>query len=401
MEKSVKKYILSIFIITSLVFSWWYENITVYVGDHVGRPIKNATVSIVYQSTSCDKHDTIVKQTNETGYLNFYFMNMVDEPSPCVERAYIINVKYFDITKSKVAIVGEKKDYSFFLEAARLKVRVVGYNNSTLPFSYLVIFGEKYYTDAAGTANIILPIGKEIPIEVYFGDISKATKVLIRGDEEITISLPVYDLKIILYDENGNRISGKVIVENLMTYVEKDKEGMIEKFPYTSAKFSIVVGNKSKEIEQKINSDLLEIYVDLSPPEIRNVRISETKEKNVKISANIFDPGKYSSKIKNVSVTYRFLNGSKITQKAYLSGKDTYEVTIPARGNDFEFEILAIDEQGNKNEYLGNYTSRKDVEKGRKEITIDIGFNPVIIIGIIVIVIIIVIVYKKIREAIE
>jgi hypothetical protein len=327
---------------------------------------------------------------------------MVDEPSSCIERAYVINIKYFDITKSEVAIVGEKKEYTYFIEAAKLKIRVFGYGNSTLPFAYIVLYGEKYYTDASGTVNIILPIGKEIPLEVYFGNISKVEKVSIRGDEEINISLPVYDLKIVLYDENGNRVAGKVVAGNFMTYVEKDKEGLIEKFPYSSAKFLVTVGNKSKEIEQNIISDFLEIYVDLTPPEIRDVRITETKDKNVKIRANIFDLGKYSSGIANVTAIYKFLNGSKIVQKAYLSEKDIYEVTIPARGSDFDFEILAVDSQGNENKYIGNYTFKKEGKEvsGGKE-GFELSFNPLMVVGAVVLIIVIIFVYKKIREAVE
>jgi hypothetical protein len=393
----MKKSIFLLCLILGIVFPWWVENITIYVGDYIGRPIKNATVSIVYQSTSCDKHNTITKQTNESGYVNFYFMNTVDEPSTCVERAYIINIKYFHITKSQVAIVGERKDYTFFIEAAKLKIKIVGYNNSTLPFSYVLFYGNKYYADASGTVNLILPIGKEIPIEAYFGNVSKVANVLIRGDEEITVSLPVYDLKIVLYDENGKRVSGKVVAGGFVTFVEVDKEGIIEKFPYASSKFLIFIGNKSMEVEKKILSDFLEIYVDLSPPEIRDVRLYEAKG-NVKIRANIFDPGKYSSGIKNVSISYRFLNGSKILQKAYLAGKDIYEVTVPARGNDFEFEILAVDGQGNENKYFGNYTFAK---VGGEERKFEISFNPAIIIGIIVLVIVVVFIYKKIREAVE
>jgi hypothetical protein len=63
----MKKYIFLLCIFLGIAFSWWVENITIYVGDYVGRPIKNATVSVVYQSTSCDKHNTITKQTNESG----------------------------------------------------------------------------------------------------------------------------------------------------------------------------------------------------------------------------------------------------------------------------------------------------------------------------------------------
>lgn len=397
----VKKLIPLLFLLflIQISFSWWVENITIYVGDNKGRPIKNSSVSIIYQSTSCDKHNVIEKKTDENGYANFYFMNMVEEPSECVERSYIINIEYFGIKKKEIGIVGERKKYTYFIEAAQAKINVVGYNNITLPFSKVILSGIEYYTDARGIVSVPIPIGKEIPVDVWFGNISKSTKILIRGDEEVRIELPVYDLKIFLYDENGKRISGKVIVENRVAFVETEKEGIIEKFPYPSAKFKVIVENKSKEFEMKINSDLLEIYVDLSPPMIRDVKVVEVKEKNVKITSEIFDPGKHSSGIKNIFVYYKFLNGSELSGKMYLAGKNFYEATIPSRGNDFSYEIVAIDNQGNENKYVGNYSFGKKEEK--KEIKFEMEMQPVLIVGILVFIIVIVFVYKKIREAVQ
>lgn len=405
------KIFLIIFILCLMLtsYAWWAEKIDVWVIDAKGRGIPNANVTIVYQSSACDKHASITQQTNSTGMAHFEFMNTVEETAvtkQCVEKSYVINTNYASVSNSTTAIVGERKQYVIVLPVVKYTLKVFGFNNITLPGVYGRFSGYEFRDSLNSILNFYVPIGKSIDVEVIYGNISKTMRVNVNEDTISSIELPVYNLRVKLFNEMGERISGSIKVDNVIKYAAETEETVFERFPYSSAKFEITLKNTTRVVEVGINSELVNIYVDFSPPSITDVSLVENEKKNVKISATVVDLGQYSSGIySNPFVKYKFTDETNKTTEGWIEQKmyplkfQVFETTIPAGGKDFMFEIHAIDKQQNENIYTGNYSFKKTTGGGG--IKIEVGEISIShIIGIIIFVFIIFLIYKKIRAEI-
>lgn len=388
------------FIIISISFAYWAENINVTVYSKDGLPMSNVNVSVLYQSTGCNVHSEISKLTNSSGMASFSFMNTVDESfGNCVERIYTITASFGGYTNSTIGQVDKKeKSYQLWLPFILHVVNVKNAVNSSVKNATVIAYGISYQTDISGNAYIILPAAMISNFEVSYGNVKKISSANPSLRKMTNVYLPIYDLKVGLTDENGNPLVG------IIRYGEEEKilnESYVifKGFSDLNPKFYVTVNNITKLISSVVTSDNLILRYDTSPPIITNV------EKNVKnnklyITATVVDGGKFSSGISSYPILSFTSNISTVSgQKMFFIGNNKYETSIPLEGEEIKFTIIATDVQGNSanysDTYLVSFNPVIEIEKTTRE------FSWITFVGIIVFVIIIYVIYLKIREQIQ
>lgn len=399
---------LAFLILASLSFAWWSESIDVWVVDTGGRSIAGAEVAIVYQSSACTKHDTLSKKTNANGTAHFEFMNTVLEEGVvgggCVERSYTITTNYAGIANSTVGTVGARKQYTVLLPLVRYTANVVGFNNITLPSAFAVISGNKYFSDPAGVIRLYVPIGRATDVEIGFGNISRKMRVDIGSDTSETVALPVYNLRIRLFDENERRIGGTITAWNLSATATETMDAEFVRFPYSSAVLTVKADSKERNVSINATAERIDVYVDFSPPALRDMTASVTGKENVKITASVSDDGKHASGLAaSPAVRYRFENATAWNElRMYPTAVTSFEATVPAAGKDFSYEIFAADNQGNENRYAANFSFGKKPEEEKKEMPVweapELDITHII--AIVIFVFVVFIIYGKIKESI-
>lgn len=397
MAKRTTAFMLLLFI-SSLAFAFWYESINVTVYSKDGLPMKNVPVTVIYQASKCGEHSELTKKTNESGTVSFSFMNTVDESfGKCIERIYTIRADFGGYSNSTIGQVnGTNKNYQLWLPFISHTVSVRNAMNSTISGANVTAFNITYISDEGGNAFILLPAAMSSDFTVQYGSVSTKAAVNPSLKQVSYVSLPIYDLKVSLTDENGNSLSGRIrygeeekLLEN--SYV------VFKSFSDTKPTFYVTVNNVTKQINTTISSDSVILRYDLTPPIIKNI---ETRVANnrIYISAVVVDGGKYASGISsNPMLSYTSNASQSIGQKMFFIGNDKYETSIPLEGNDeIQYTIIATDSQGNSAKYSDVYYASFKIEKEIEKATR--GFSWLTFVGILAFAVIIYIIYTKIKE---
>ncbi|MEM4589673.1 MAG: hypothetical protein QXK21_00175 [Candidatus Micrarchaeia archaeon] len=397
MAKQITTFVL-LLLISSLAFAFWYESINVTVYSKDGLPMKNVPVTVIYQSSKCGEHSELTKKTNESGMVSFSFMNTVDESfGKCIERIYTIRADFGGYSNSTIGDVNKtNKNYQLWLPFISHIVSVRNAVNNTIQGANVTAFNVTYTTDAGGNAFILLPAAMLSDFTVQYGSVSTKTSVNPSLKQVTYVSLPIYDLKVSLTDENGNSLYGKIrygeeekLLEN--SYV------VFKSFSDLKPTFYVTVNNVTKQISTIISSDNIILRYDMTPPIIKDIETRVTNNR-VYISAVIVDGGKYASGISsNPILSYTSNTSQSQGQKMFFVGNNRYETSIPLEGNnEINYTIIAIDSQGNSAKYSDVYYAsfkiEKEIEKATK------GFSWLTFIGIFAFAVIIYVIYTKIKE---
>ncbi len=384
--------------ISSLAFAFWYESINVTVYSKDGLPMKNVPVTVIYQASKCGEHSELTKKTNESGMVSFSFMNTVDESfGKCIERIYTIRADFGGYSNSTIGQVnGTNKNYQLWLPFISHTVSVRNAMNSTISGANVTAFNITYATDTGGNAFILLPASMSSDFIVQYGSVSAKASANPSLKQVTYISLPIYDLKVSLTDENGNSLNGKIrygeeekLLEN--SYV------VFKSFSDTKPTFYVTVNNVTKQINTTISSDSIILRYDLTPPIISDIETRVTNNR-VYISAFVVDGGKYASGISsNPMLSYTPNISQSLEQKMFFVGNERYETSIPLEGNDeINYTITATDSQGNSANYSDVYYTSFKVEKEIEKATR--GFSWLTFVGILAFAVIIYVIYTKIKE---
>lgn len=392
--------ILAVLFILPISSAWWSESIDVYVVDNLGRAVPNSTVTVIYQLSACDKHGQVTNMTDASGKAHLEFMNTVYEGEVvgggCVERSYTLSASYLGAMNSTTGTVGKSPSYNIFLPVVLYSLSIKGAEKITLPVTSVRIGDFVFHSDASGTVRFFVPTGRAIQIIAIYGNVSKALEIKVSDDTSFTLELPVYNLRIGLYDENGRRIAGMIRIGGLSANATDISDARFDLFPYQDAQLEIITGNISHVINLSITSPSQKVYVDLSAPSIREVSVTKVAAGDAKISATVTDSGEFASGLTtNPIVKYSIVGTWGFEDvKMFPSGANTFEALIPADGNDFSYTISAIDNQGNENSFSGNYSfgGAKAAATGGFQITVPH------IIGLVIFIVIVVLIYRKIRE---
>ncbi len=389
-----------IFIFAMSFFSaYWSESISVHVLSKDGLPISGAKVSVVYQSKDCYTHSEISKYTDYSGTANFSFLNLVEEGSDpaCLEKSYNILAEFGGYHNSTIGFLSNSdKNYSLWLPYIMHILKVVDAVNKPVSGAEVVSGNLTFSSDSAGNAYILLPVGISSAVTVIYGEVSKTVSINPSLSSVSNVSLPIYDLIVSLFDENGNTLQGNITYGTKIKEITKDYV-VFEKFSDLNPTFLVTVDGTTKSISSKVTSNTLSIYYDTVAPVISSVQSGISNGKLV-VSALFTDPGRYPSGIDGYpSISYRTNMSESAEVKMYPSGSGKYEGSIPLESqNDINYTIIVRDVQGNVNTYSDvqtfSFKPEVEIEKATR------GFSWITAIGIFVFAIVIYVIYQKIRE---
>ena len=388
-------------LLASVAFAYWSEKIDVYVIGSDGRALKNATADVVYQSTKCGDHVAISKQTDEFGMAHFEFINTVDETfdNACVERSYTMTASLVGFSNSTIGYLSNT-DKKYFIKLPLLQevITVIDSEGRSVSGASAVFSGTTFLSDASGTIYLSLPMGAPSDVVVGYGGVSRSLKINPSDSSSMTVTLPIYDLQVRLFDEFGRRINGTVSFGGNTEISTSSSPALFPRFAEESAGFSIIASGKQKIINTTITSDTIDIYFDFTAPSIRDVRTTLSGRNSVKITAAVVDDGAYASGLSsNPTIGYSAGDSGYTEIKMYPASANTYEATVPAGGNDVRFSIITSDKQSNTNRYEGTYSfgGTTMVEEETKP---SLQISPLHLVGVFVFVIVVVFIYQKIKE---
>jgi len=384
----------------STAFAYWSEKIDVYVIGRDGRALSNATVTVVYQSTSCSNHAQIEKRTNGSGIVHFEFVNTVDEtfPSPCIERSYLITASDAGFMNSTEGNINNSdKRYFISLSLAEHIMTVFDGSGRVLPGATATFANTTFTSDSSGIIRFSLPIGIASDVLVGYGGVVRTLSINPSDSNSTTVSLPVYDLKVSLFDDLGRGINGTVSFGDRTELSTIGSPAQFPRFAEEIAVFNITTSGRQKFLNVSITSDTLDVYFDLNAPSIRDVRTTVTGRNDLTVSAAVADDGTYASGlVSNPMLSYSVGTGY-IEMKMFPAAANTFEATIPANGANVSFTVTAADRQNNVKHYDGSYSfGGGDSVEGEQKPTLRI--EPVQLIGVFVFVIVIVFIYQRIRQ---
>ncbi|MEM2974242.1 MAG: hypothetical protein QW112_01275 [Candidatus Micrarchaeia archaeon] len=398
--------IITIFLLlVSVALAMWSETVDIYTVDLSGRYIPGANVTIIYQAYQCGRHELINLVTNSSGGVRVTLNNNVAEEGvypPCVEKYYTIRASYIGVTAEKRGNVGTLPSYHITLPVAEYKMYVKGADGNEI-YPINVSVDGIFISSSTSIVTVRLPVNRTFDIKIYYGSINGTARITLSGDKVENFTLPVYDLHIQLYNDTGDRIKGQIKVDGLSQWSLLTEDAVFEKFPFPSANFTVIVDNTERHIYSIIDKAHLALYVDMTPPAIKDVTQTAVGG-NVRISAVVSDEGVHASGLaKNPIIQYLFndsLDWSIV--KMYQKSARIFEGEIPANGQNIVYQIIAEDMQGNKEVYDGRYDF-KATQKPTKPSGIDIWklvSQPSLphIIGVIIFIFIIIVVYVKIKE---
>jgi len=388
-------------VLSSTAFAYWSEKIDVYAIGSDGKALKNATADVVYQSTKCGDHVAISKQTDEFGMAHFEFVNTVDETfnPACVEHSYTITAALVGLSNSTIGYLSNT-DKRYFIKLPLLQevITVIDGEGRTVSGAYATFSGTSFLSDASGTIYLSLPMGAPSDVVVGYGGVSRSLKVNPSDSSSMTVTLPIYDLQVRLFDEFGRRINGTASFGGDTEISTSSSPALFPRFAEESAGFSIIASGKQKIINTTITSDTIDIYFDFTSPSIRDVQTTLSGRNSVKITTAIVDDGTYASGLaSNPTLGYSAGDSGYTEIKMYPVSANTFEATVPAGGNDVRFSIITSDKQGNTNRYEGTY-SFGGTPAVEEETNPSLQISPLHLVGVFVFILVVVFVYQKIKE---
>lgn len=394
-------FILAILLMAGIVSANWSENIAVYVIGWDGRGLSNATVDVVYQILCYHPHATIEKQTDNFGMTTFTFgNNMQDEGGAvnlsCVEYSYNIIASDAGFTNStEGSVYNPDKNYFVMLPLLQRDLTILDSSNRPLSDAVVTVASTSFVSDSNGMVYFSLPIGMASNISVSYGDIEQTLSINPSSSNVTTVSLPIYDLKVLLFDEQGNRINGTVSFGGISELSTIESPAMFPHFSEASATFDVRASGKEKMLTSNITSDTLDIYFDLTPPAIRNVETTVTSKNSLAVTAAISDDGAYASGLaSNPTLSYS-LGSGYIGVEMFPASVNTFQTTIPANGENVSFTITAVDNQNNSNYYYGTYNFEGTSVKAQKP---TLQIEPVQFIGVLIFVVLVIFIYQRIKQ---
>jgi len=316
-----------------------------------------------------------------------------------VERSYTMTASLVGFSNSTIGYLSNT-DKKYFIKLPLLQevITVIDSEGRSVSGASAVFSGTTFLSDASGTIYLSLPMGAPSDVVVGYGGVSRSLKINPSDSSSMTVTLPIYDLQVRLFDEFGRRINGTVSFGGNTEISTSSSPALFPRFAEESAGFSIIASGKQKIINTTITSDTIDIYFDFTAPSIRDVRTTLSGRNSVKITAAVVDDGAYASGLSsNPTIGYSAGDSGYTEIKMYPASANTYEATVPAGGNDVRFSIITSDKQSNTNRYEGTYSfgGTTMVEEETKP---SLQISPLHLVGVFVFVIVVVFIYQKIKE---
>jgi hypothetical protein len=331
----------------------YYLDIPVHVIDNNYMDAKDVNVTVTYQKSSTfftpgpEHATTEPKTTNGTGMAQFKLLNTVPN-ARYLDCNLKINVSLMNYSKTTTVTLKDFfKEFKVNISAKRAWITLKDSANFLIHANLTLYPGITY--DINGSMELLLPFGATPGFIDYNGHRQAVVINVNNGTPYyIDVVFKTYTLEVRVYDDNG---------DPLRFAVQAGSEAPVNGTGSTTinlvdSPFTIKVSALGREEVRDVNPDSRDtevFYFDTHSPAISNIRISPSDGK-VGISYLVSDPGKKASGVVDTGIYINdiYYPASVVAgnAKVYISLKE-----------DFDFNITAIDNDGNRATVSGKYIS--------------------------------------------
>ncbi|MEM4633539.1 MAG: hypothetical protein QW275_00090 [Candidatus Anstonellaceae archaeon] len=336
------------------------ERIQVQVFDQNLRPIEGAQVYVEHQLNSVQGYvKTKPISTNQSGLAELVFTNY-EQIAKEVDYSYKLYIKYGSQLSvhnliargdaAKARVISDTSMKSYFLN-----VKVINQRGAALPAKISVADRIKN-ADAAGSAIFQLPPGN-FTIKAEAGGAVRTKNITLVQDAAEDIIISLYSIEVTVTDDSGKPLIAYVETEGKKFYTGIDGKATFynisNQFPQVVAKYNETVKRFSMDLERQPN---LRVVFDLSKPIVKETHVSISKNGAATLSIFVEDPGRESSGISSLSVSYE-IDGVENKVPVYGTGYNTYEAKIPSQAPRtlVKYFIKVSDGEGNTAYDSGTY----------------------------------------------
>ncbi|MEM4166213.1 MAG: hypothetical protein QW153_00150 [Candidatus Bilamarchaeaceae archaeon] len=348
------------------------ENLHIRVLDSLIRPVEGASVSVTFdRGTSFGEKyfTTQPKKTDENGSVYFTLLNQGTETRKIDCNIYID--ASFGPTSAKKTITALKHPQIIDVKLPIYRVIFYVRDQNGKPLENATVFfnNETKKTNKNGNVIMYSENGTQQYLVTYRSG-SESGFILVSGDTTREAIIPIYEVKIDVYDDRGEPLSALVSYSNETLKTEEGKvvfkvyNDVVEiKVQYDNIQKNLIVNAKEKPKES--------IYFDLNAPLINEPKHNLSNNR-VRMSFEINDLGQYASGVDPLSIriNYRLLpDGQWQKAKTYSLGSNLYGIDFPEleKGTIVEFNVEASDYEGNKAYKSGRFVIETTIEKPQNE----------------------------------
>ena len=346
---------------SGIVFSGYVEERDILVIDAKTRAVEGASVIVEHQLNHIDGIvNTTPFFTNNKGLVHIKYVN-TEYQAALTNYNYKVYVEYKGYTQA-VDVVALQGGKQVMAQLPLYGVIVFVHDQSNKPLkANVTLFNMTRETDAGGIATYAAPAGTHEVILEYLG-VLKAYTVTVSGDDAfLEAPLAVYHPQVAVSDDSGNPIPGTLKYGSQ----ECDLSGGLacNLTVIGEDQFNVTIQTADKTYNKTLlNSNYIEITIDLSPPSISDVDIL-TRADRVTVTATITDPGPKASGVDTndlpyISYTAVYPSGvSEEGRVSMLPQGGIYAADLSITSNcEFNYVIYAKDRQGNINSVSGTET---------------------------------------------
>jgi len=275
-------------------------DITIRFRDAQQRPIVNVSVTFEYTATDPiygELHKTDVQYSNSFGVVDKRLSADFNTP-------YHITMAYHDSSQVIDSTWTGGFDRFVNLPLTDFSVRTIDTEGNPIPNVPLrvEVLGDGEFMDQTnGTGyKIFSQYNRDLVYTVHARYGSKDTSSEIVPDAQLhTMQIPTYTLEVRAFNENGTSIFSNITVSYFAitdtTKVTTGASGRFTQIPEGNVTVTLRYRNRTAATTFYLNDSISKsILLDLSPPQISNLRLSPEKpvpENEVLVYADIFDPG--------------------------------------------------------------------------------------------------------------
>ena len=334
------------------------DHVSVQVLDAMWRPVQNATVTFTYQkdqTTGKGYVTTAPLMTDAEGRVSTYLQN-TEQLGSRVRCDIRINVTFDGATKTKVITAQHHlAEEQFQFDAYALTLRVIDKYGAAIPNLPVRVNQMEGQTNSQGFATFTVNRRNDVNVSAVYRGSVISRKISVQNDTFYTLQALLYSLKLDVVDDSSNPLEAVIVVDG----VESTSTGVsITDTPASRPSVSVTYGTLTKNPEIDLSQqESYTVVFDLTPPEVRDIQVSMTPSRDMRIKFEAYDPNPLASgpSLGDTSVMYT-IGGITRTATVFVEGgKYVAEIARPPENSLVRFTIITKDKEGNMKTVGGEY----------------------------------------------
>jgi len=340
------------------------DPVAVQVLDAMWRPVQNATITFTYQkdeTTGKGYITTAPLQTDAEGRVSTYLQN-TEQLASRVRCDIKINVTLDGVTKTKTITAQHHiVEEQFQFDAYALTLRAIDKYGAAIANSSVRVNQMDGTTNSQGFATFIVNKKNDVEVSVVYKGSVISKKISVQNDTYYTLQALLYNFDLEVVDDNSNPLEATILIDNdefTSTSIS------ISDTPVSKPSVSVTYGTLTKMPEIDLSQrESYTVVFDLTPPEIKNIQVSMTASKDMRIKFEVEDPNPLASgpSLDDTAVTYTIGGTTRTTAVFVEGGKYVAEIVRPPENSLVRFTIITKDKEGNMKTVNGEYLVQSTV----------------------------------------